>query len=42
MPAFSSRSVGRFCSKNSISSRVSADKVAKMVMEAFSKVMSAF
>ena len=38
----SSRSVRRFCSKGSISSRVSTEKVTEMVMEASSKVISAF
>ena len=38
----SSRSVRRFCSKRSISSRVSTEKVTEMVMEASSKVISAF
>ena len=38
----SSWSVRRFCSKRSISSRVSTEKVTEMVMEASSKVISAF
>ena len=38
----SSRSVRRFCSKRSISSRVSTKKMTEMVMEAFSKAISAF
>ena len=38
----SSRSVRTFCSKRSISSRVSTEKVTEMVMEASSKVISAF
>ena len=38
----SSRSVRRFRSKRSISSRVSTEKVTEMVMEASSKVISAF
>ena len=38
----SSWSVRRFCSKRSISSRVSSEKVTEMVMVASSKVISAF
>ena len=38
----SSRSVRRFCSKRSISSGVPTEKVTEMVMEASSKVISAF
>ena len=38
----SSRSVWRFCSRRSISSRVSTDKVTEMLMEASNKVISAF
>ena len=36
------RSVRRFCGKRSMSSRVSTEKVTEMVMEASSKVTSAF
>ena len=35
-------SVRRFCNKRSISSRVSTEKVTEMVVEASSKVISAF
>ena len=38
----SSRSVGRLCSKRSISSRVSIEKVTEIVMDASCKVISAF
>ena len=38
----SSRSVRRFCSKRSISSRVSTEKVTERGMEASSKIISAF
>ena len=38
----SSRSVWRFCSKRSLSSRVSTDEVTEMSMEASTKVISAF
>ena len=38
----SSQSVRRFCSKRSIPSKVSTQKVTEMVMEASSKVISAF
>ena len=38
----SSRYVRRFCNEHSISSRVSTEKVTEMVMEASSKVISAF
>ena len=38
----SSQSVRRFCSKRSIPSNVSTQKVTEMVMEASSKVISAF
>ena len=41
MWGFSSWSVGRSCSKRSISSRVYTEKVTEMVMEASSKVTSA-
>ena len=36
------RSGSRFCSERSISSRVSAEKVTERVMEASSKIISAF
>ena len=38
----SSQSVRRFCSERSISSRVSTEKVTERVMEASSKIISAF
>ena len=38
----SSRSVRRFCGKRNISSRVPTEKLTEMVMEASSKVISAF
>ena len=38
----SSQSVKKFCSERRISSRVSTEKVTEMVMEASSKLVSAF
>ena len=38
----SSRSVKRFCSERSICSKVSTEQVTEMVMEASSKIISAF
>ena len=38
----SSRSVRRFCNERRISSRVSTEKVTDRVMEASSKIISAF
>ena len=38
----SSQSVKKFCSKRRISSRASTEKVTEMVMEASSKLVSAF
>ena len=38
----SSRSIRRFCSKRSIYSRVSTEKVTEAVMEASSKITAAF
>ena len=42
VPGLSSPSVWRFCSERSISSRVSTENVTEMVIEASSKIMSAF
>ena len=42
MRGLSSRSVGRFCNKSSVSSKISTEKVTEMVTDASRKVISAF